>query len=111
MSIENLEKNRTYLVQYSDHGLESITILQVSKKAYYIQWNFGMDSSKDWEFIDSFHSKYKIIEDITDTMNSIKIPEAVVCGCCIGSGFIPNLMNTAGRVVCPKCGGTGWVYK
>lgn len=65
--MENLIENHTYLLRYRlEDFLYSATILLISSKAYHIRWNNGMNTSQTWQDKENFHSKYTVVEDISD---------------------------------------------
>ncbi len=108
--MEELELNHTYLLQFGsgDH-LSSVTILMVTDKAYYIQWNNGMNNT--WEQKKVFNRNYSMVEDISNFI--IKKSDIThvktkfkTCPICHGFGHIPDDKSTAGSITCPLCHGS-----
>ncbi len=124
--MENLVENHTYLIKYRfEDSLYSVTILLITDKAYHIRWNNGMNTSQTWEEKETFHSKYRVVEDISD-FTKIKdmysrniVLENVLeiktewqdCPLCLGTGTIPDTSSTAGNKICPVCNGSKQIPK
>jgi len=109
--------NNTYLVKYgSSASISSVTILLITDKTYYVQWNCGMNSNTTWELKKRFDMDYNMIENITDYMTHESlamnpssrnvIVKRISCPSCYGSGVIPDTSSTAGDKLCPQCFGS-----
>lgn len=124
--MENLVENHTYLIKYRfEDSLYSITVLVITDKAYHIRWNNGMNTSQTWEEKEVFHSKCRIVEDISDFTkirdmynrnitfeNVLEIKtEWETCPICKGFGTIPDVNSTAGNKTCPLCNGSKQIPK
>jgi hypothetical protein len=113
----NLQIGHTYLLSRNNIYILSAKILLVTDKAYHIRWDNGKET---WELKDYLHSKYNIIEDISDFLIEEKKTEPIVlttktdlvpCYICHGMGTIPDPKSTAGNRTCPACNGGKLVPK
>jgi len=116
--MENLELNHTYLLKYLKYEtisiLQSVTVLMITDKAYYLRWNRGINSSDDWVEKTYVNINYSIFEDISDIIASQKIDEDktltktewIQCHLCNGFGTIPDKESTTGTKPCPLCHGS-----
>jgi hypothetical protein len=119
MDIKNLEVDHTYLLRLGTGGmLTSVTILLISETAYHCRWNSGIESKDTWAHKDPFHSRWTVIEDITELIKPKRIKQGEMCkpitmvstkfiNChiCHGAGAVHDPKSTAGTITCPACNG------
>jgi DnaJ-class molecular chaperone len=120
--MKELLLNHTYLLKYGYSDiLSSVTVLNITNKAYSLRWNRGLESNDTWEEKEYIHNKYNIVEDISDFVINNNIPyqtttdfvnmnnilkvktKWIQCPNCGGNGSVPNHETTAGFVTCPIC--------
>ena len=82
-----------------------------------------MNTSQTWQDKENFHSKYTVVEDISDFLvekidyqqlhkNNLEIKtEWETCPICKGFGTIPDISTTAGSNICPHCNGGKQIMK
>lgn len=121
-----IQLNHTYLLRYKFlDSLSSVTILNITDKAYNLRWNRGLESYDTWETKEHIHDNYKVIEDISDFVQNNTISNQtttdynvsphnvkikwIQCPNCGGSGSVPDNQSTAGCILCPVCSGTGTI--
>lgn len=122
--MENLVENHTYLLKYKyDESLYSATILLITAKAYHIRWNNGLTTSQTWLDKENFHSKYRLVEDISDFLvekldceqlnnNNWKVNTMwESCPICNGFGTLPETNTTVGSRICSLCNGNKLIPK
>lgn len=106
--------NHTYLLKYGYYILSSVTVLNITNKAYFLRWNRGLNSVDTWEEKEYIHNKYDVIEDVSDFVQNkncdVKYITAktkwIQCPVCDGTGSIPNQESTSGFITCPNCFGS-----
>ena len=113
MEYLNLKLNHTYLLKYSSSDIvSSVTILLVTKKAYFLRWNHGLNTNDVWNLKKEIYKYYSIIEDITNLIETSNLFEKqnntfnadlVDCHVCNGSGYIPDIQIPSIKIMCPLC--------
>lgn len=133
----NLQINHSYLIEDTESRINkdillSITVLNISEKAYLVYWNNGnpLETAINWNSIEIFDKKFKVFEDITGIFNeqtpnfsNLNASEDIrkyykhsiqtvrtqyrQCIVCKGMKQIPDKNSTSGYTSCPKCNGCG----
>ena len=116
----NYIKGHTYLIRFGScqSKLYSITILLITKTAYHIKWNNGLESTDNWNEINKFDELYSLVEDITDFMvetnttasRTFSVEELKPCPNCNATGIVPSEpfeTNVVGIKKCKYCWGSG----
>ena len=119
----NLQKGHTYLLAcgmhkvFTQETLFSVTILEITERAFHIRWNTGLTSNDTWELKDHFDDGYQLIEDISKFMDvNIEktfycVTKLVPCPSCGDSGSVGDNFSTAGTKLCPPLYGQQIYYR
>lgn len=109
----NVKEFGVYLIKYkysSSKEVFKIKILEITQTCYKLKYESNETS---WTTIHDFNSTYRIIEELKN-YNICKIINEIIdangiskCPHCGGSGYVPNISSTAGKVLCPHCWGGG----
>jgi len=105
--MKDLIKDHTYLIKFGcQFKLYNITILLITKTAYHVRWNNGLESTDNWNEINKFDELYSLVEDITDFVTETQTSARILCPYCLGAGAIRDDNSSSGTKVCPHCWGT-----
>uniref|UniRef100_UPI004055AA2A hypothetical protein n=1 Tax=Candidatus Electrothrix sp. TaxID=2170559 RepID=UPI004055AA2A len=120
----NFEIGNVYLIKVYYNSIQEVYVEKITETAYKLRKQ-SADGSwyVDWILKSEFNRKYTILEFLEKPKSPppLEVEKSKIsisgeditkeCPICDGSGQVPDHTITSGKTTCPKCLGSGRVWK